>query len=238
MSSEQYTAHAGKITAAEENKVRCKCPQDHELSEYCTDSSDWACDECKEQQQAGAFMLGCRLCNWDTCLICAAATQAPSSLPAAIRPEAGSVNKVSLTREILRLKRSHAAGWLTEEEYNFELKKLLSSRSESVETNTLAKNRATEDSSGKTKMFGCPYLHPMKVILLFSLPRFALQGLYACTPSCGHLRCRDDFHVNYVALVTRLGSFDVARTRCRYFWHRTTSGGAIGATRVSRPAHS
>ena len=133
-----------------------------------------------------------------------------------------------------QLKRSHAAGWLTEEEYNFELKKLLSSRSESVETTTLATNKATEDSSGKTKMFGCPYLHPMKVLLLSSLLRFALQGLCACTPSCDHLRCRDDFHVNHVAQVTRLGLFDVARTRCRYFWHRMTSGGAIGATRDNK----
>ena len=46
-------------------------------------------------------MLGCRLCNWDMCVGCAATTA--TVLPEAIKPL---TKKGSLARDILRLKRS------------------------------------------------------------------------------------------------------------------------------------
>jgi hypothetical protein len=150
-----------------------RCVGGHALLEYCTPDEEWACDMCKQEQEGGAFMFGCRICNWDSCLACAATSAGPSLLPPTIRPSPQSMSKGALTRDILRLKRSHAAGWLNEEEYNFELKKLLSAKSfEASQPPPNAPKAGPADeagicgdgaTNGRREVFGCPHLHPMKM---------------------------------------------------------------------------
>ena len=60
----------------EEDDVGLRCPGGHAVCEYCTPDADWACDLCRTEQKSGGFMLGCRVCNWDVCLPCAAANSA------------------------------------------------------------------------------------------------------------------------------------------------------------------
>jgi len=79
-------------SSTEEKEIDLKCPAQHLVREYCTPDADWACDLCKLQQPQAAFMLGCRECNWDVCVVCA---NESTTLPAAIKPHA-----VSTEREI------------------------------------------------------------------------------------------------------------------------------------------
>ena len=60
-----------------------------------------------------------------------------------------------------------AAGWLTEEEYNFELKKLLGSHG----TQAAPAPPGTTNSAGSAAAFGCPHRHAMKVFKVRSRER-------------------------------------------------------------------
>mmetsp|Transcript_2125 Transcript_2125/g.6486 ORF Transcript_2125/g.6486 Transcript_2125/m.6486 type:complete len:288 (+) Transcript_2125:1-864(+) len=100
------------------------CPSQHVLYEFSTPNSEWACDTCRSEIAQGAIMYGCRECDWDICIEC---LSKQVKLPEAVQ-EALPKKEPSLASDILRLKQSKLAGWLTEEEFTVELKKLLASQ--------------------------------------------------------------------------------------------------------------
>lgn len=106
------------------------CPEGHELIEYCTPDNQWACDKCKAVAKVGGFMYGCRTCNYDLCPCCfgAEGSGGGNGQGAGGGNGQGGHGGATIAKEVLRLKGARTAGWLTEEEYNNELKKLFASK--------------------------------------------------------------------------------------------------------------
>eukprot|EP00960_Hanusia_phi_P060970 764685-Hanusia_phi.AAC.7 len=101
------------------------CPAKHVLYEFSTPNSEWACDTCRSevvhlcispcgsdgclQIAQGAIMYGCRECDWDVCIEC---LSKQVKIPEAVQ-EALPKKESSLASDIIRLKQSKLAGWLT-----------------------------------------------------------------------------------------------------------------------------
>lgn len=48
-----------------------KCPSKGHLLQRCTPSIGYTCDVCQKSPSFGDSLYGCRLCNWDICMLCA-----------------------------------------------------------------------------------------------------------------------------------------------------------------------
>lgn len=47
-----------------------RCPSNHALIPFYTNSSSFCCDECNSKQSNNTLLYGCRDCNYDVCLKC------------------------------------------------------------------------------------------------------------------------------------------------------------------------
>ena len=149
------------------------CPDGHELIEYSAPDDQWACDRCRSVASVGSTMFGCRLCNYDLCTRCYDGTQGGGGAESGGGWAAGrkANGAATISGEVLRLKEARNAGWLSEDEYNYELKKIFAAKVAPQGGDGISGFGQDGDS------FGCPMRHLLKQ---FATPKDSTWSCNVC----------------------------------------------------------